>query len=239
MPGAPHANAPLQRARRRRPASLPFPARVFNSTIRTRLTPPPRHRPTDSQTVRASCAPLPLRRAEGPSSRSLAAGLGPGSVQGNHEPARPEGAVRRAPLLTARAGRAGGRTAPGPRSPLAATSAGGAVLRSGHGSGPLAGKSADARHRRVEGRPGRRRAPCSQRCPARCPGAGDARLPPMPATPAGNLAPRSPQPRDCLAGLVHPRPRAPRVIAGTPRRPCLRRPAARERPPGCATRTPR
>lgn len=68
----------------------------------------------------------------------------------------------------------------------------------------------------MEGRPGRSRAPCSQPCPARCPGAGDTRLPPVPAPPAGNFAPRSPHPPHCLVGLVHPRPRAPRGIAGTP-----------------------
>lgn len=251
VPGAPHANVPLQRARCRSSASLSFPAPFLILLFKPGSLLPPA--PPNSPTVRAFCPPLPIRRTEGHLRAPSLRGSGTG------DRTWPSGAAPRR-VTAIRSDRGGGawrseahgRTAR-PRSSLAAASAGGAVLRLGHRALPLAaGKSADAGHWRVEvkaveGRPGRSRAPCSQPCPARCPGAGDARLPPMPATPAGNFAPRSPFPPDCRVGLVPPAPglvppapgsRA-RVIAGTPRRLCLPRPAARERPPGCATRTPR
>lgn len=143
-----------------------------------------------------------------------------------------------------------GRTAPGPRSRLAATSAGGAAPGLGHLASPLRREIGGCRALEPGGKDSGREGPglrlSSLRPALPCPPLRRRRRSDVPCSGRGiqKLCPEK-------SPLAQPLQEAPgrscdprgtgalRVIAGTPgaeRPPC---PAARERPPGCATRIPR
>lgn len=255
MPCAPHANTPLQQAQLRSrdfpflpPFLIPrFKPGVFHST------PPPLHRPpVISQTVLVFCPPPPICRTESQPSRSLAAGpaLGRGPLgQGTSPPT-----ASRSPTGGggARRSRAHGRTARGPRSPLAASSAGGAAWLSGHLASPLRREIGGCRAQAPGGKgvrrigpgprpsslrpallcpPARRRsdARCARRashklCPAKSPARLTARRGAwLAARPQG---PRSP-PRHCGGPQASGARRAPQCASG--RQDALRRPLGKPR----------
>jgi hypothetical protein len=167
----------------------------FNSTIQTRRFPPhpsPSPRASCHWTVRVCCPPPLIRRPESQPSHFVAAGPPQASPtrRATAIGARAEGAVR------TRWSALGDRARP--RSPLAATSAGGAGPGSGHLPSLLLGAIGRCRALAPGGKSsggkawGCSRASPGSSCPVAWRGARDVLMPPALPAPAGNFAPRSP-----------------------------------------------